>query len=390
MKRKETGFRPPGSVDGSPARPGMPPTRLTGKQPSGPQKIGDPATDRAPGTCVLLAGALGDFLLALPALHILRHVVRGAKIEIIGNANWLPLALASGAVDRTCSLNDLPLHAGFQESPAGNHPLWRFLARYDLILSWFGDREGLWEKNLRKAVTGQVYVFPFHRREEFTGHVSRYFLETLRQTGMALPEASERPWWPPSHRWHPSPPSHCPGQRQPRGETPRLCMHPGSGSEVKNWPPERFLEVARRLTCQGDLACTVLLGEAEQRQLPFWRQAESPGLAVRSGLNLLEVSGMLSRAPAYLGHDSGITHLAASLGVPTLALFGPTDPLRWSPLGPRVHTIRKEVPCRPCAGRLPARCEHRECLLLIEAAEVAEVLRAMLAGEMPPQSSIIL
>ena len=111
-----------------------------------------------------------------------------------------------------------------------------------------------------------------------------------------------------------------------------LAVHPGSGSPAKNWPAERFTEVARRLA--GDGPWLHVRGPAEEH-LPV------PGGTVEAfNWPLRALAAVLSRASLFLGNDSGAAHLAAASGVPTLSLFGPTDPALWSPVGPAVVTLR--------------------------------------------------
>jgi ADP-heptose:LPS heptosyltransferase len=124
---------------------------------------------------------------------------------------------------------------------------------------------------------------------------------------------------------------------------PFLGLHPGSGSERKNWPKENFLEVARGAFRLWGLASVVLIGPAEEGQREFWTKAREPFLSVREGLSILEAAHILRRATLYVGNDSGITHLAAALGVPVIALFGPTDPRRWAPRGDRVEIRSQEI-----------------------------------------------
>ena len=104
-----------------------------------------------------------------------------------------------------------------------------------------------------------------------------------------------------------------------------LAVHPGSGSPAKNWPSERFAEAARRLS-PGRLWLLVL-GPAEEET------AEWPGAVVAREWPLRPLGAALSRAGLFLGNDSGVAHLAAASGAPTLTLFGPTDPARWAPVG---------------------------------------------------------
>jgi ADP-heptose:LPS heptosyltransferase len=117
-----------------------------------------------------------------------------------------------------------------------------------------------------------------------------------------------------------------------------VAVHAGSGSLRKNWPAARFAAAARELA--GGEPFLWLEGPAdvptEPRALdiPTWVQARS--------LPLRTLAAVLARASVYLGNDSGVSHLAAAAGAPTVAVFGPTDPDRWSPLGPAVRTVRSD------------------------------------------------
>jgi hypothetical protein len=105
-----------------------------------------------------------------------------------------------------------------------------------------------------------------------------------------------------------------------------VAIHPFSGSPRKNWPLDRFLALAGRLPLPVRWIC------GPEESLPG---------AVRMD-NLAEVAAWLGTATGFIGNDSGITHLAAAVGVPTLALFGPTDPSIWAPRGPNVTVLQAE------------------------------------------------
>jgi ADP-heptose:LPS heptosyltransferase len=111
-----------------------------------------------------------------------------------------------------------------------------------------------------------------------------------------------------------------------------LAVHPGSGSPLKNWPLERFAEAARRVSREA--RWLLVLGPAEEGVRPL------PGSVVARGWAPRRLAAALSRAGLFLGNDSGASHLAAAAGARTLALFGPTDPARWAPVGPEVTTLR--------------------------------------------------
>jgi hypothetical protein len=111
-----------------------------------------------------------------------------------------------------------------------------------------------------------------------------------------------------------------------------LAVHPGSGSPDKNWPAERFVELARRLS---DARPWLLVqGPAEERM------AVPPDAIVARDWPLRLLGATLARAALFVGNDSGVAHLAAASGAPTLTLFGPTDPAIWAPVGPSVASVR--------------------------------------------------
>jgi len=92
---------------------------------------------------------------------------------------------------------------------------------------------------------------------------------------------------------------------------------------------------------------------------------------------------VISRSAVYLGNDSGITHLAAAVGVPTVALFGPSDPRQWAPRGRRVTVISRQVDCSPCSNSTMKSCPHRACLSELSAEEVIGVM-----GKLPELTSL--
>jgi heptosyltransferase-2 len=115
-----------------------------------------------------------------------------------------------------------------------------------------------------------------------------------------------------------------------------IAIHPGSGSPSKNWPADRFAAVARALSPHRPWL--LIAGPADAAAVaPL---AQRPGAIVARDLPLRVLGALLARARLYIGNDSGITHLAAAYGAPTLALFGPTDPAQWSPVGPQVKVLR--------------------------------------------------
>lgn len=169
-----------------------------------------------------------------------------------------------------------------------------------------------------------------------------------------------------------------------RAARPLIAMHVPGGRPVKQWEPEKFARVARELA-QRRHATIVLTGGPDDRPLVDRIGAELPPnqvLTLSSVTDLLTVAAVLSRCDLMITGDTGPMHLAQAVGTPILAVFGPSDPRRYAPRGPRDRVVRIDFPCAPCNRiRLPpARCTGHtpDCLALIPPERVLEAALSML------------
>lgn len=117
-------------------------------------------------------------------------------------------------------------------------------------------------------------------------------------------------------------------------------IHPGAGKAPNRWPAAHFGEIARRLLAREGVRVLLFAGPKEEPLLDAMDVPPGRRVARMTGLSLRQVAGLASRLTLYLGNDTGTLHLAAALGVPTLGLYGPTDPAIWAPVSPVGHTIR--------------------------------------------------
>ncbi len=121
-----------------------------------------------------------------------------------------------------------------------------------------------------------------------------------------------------------------------------VVIHPGAGSPDKCWPAGRFADLARRCLAAGRRVRFVV-GEVERDRWPAADLAALAAVAeVRHPGTLLDLLAEVAGADLFVGNDSGPGHLAGTLGVPTVSLFGPTDPARWRPWGPAVRVVRHQ------------------------------------------------
>ena len=166
------------------------------------------------------------------------------------------------------------------------------------------------------------------------------------------------------------------------GRRPLVIICPGARSHIKRWTTDGLARVAERLVAELQ-ADVVLSGEPDEATVieeVATRMRHRAHSAV--GLTTIRQLGVLMRrAQLVITNDSASLHLASAVGVPTVALFGPTDPEKYGPTSPSSRTIRRTLFCSPCEQSL-CRFSH-ECMRFISADEVYEAARQLLAGWEP-------
>ncbi len=169
-------------------------------------------------------------------------------------------------------------------------------------------------------------------------------------------------------------------ERNQEQQRPVVLFHPGAGSHLKRWPLDRYLVLARMLRADG-LAVAWTVGPGEEDLRTALRDAGEEA-SLLPPLDVACLAAVLERAAVCVSGDCGVAHLAALLGVPVVALFGPTADAIWAPPGPHTSVLRLELPCAPCAlsgdTTVMKACPSRLCLRSLPAAPVYEAVRAKL------------
>lgn len=280
---------------------------------------------------VVRPGAIGDALLAAPALAALRTALRGAELVLIAHAAVGPLMLREGLADRFIARDAPAADALFAATPRLAHDQFGAI---EGAVAWTADPDGRLRANLAALSARPPILAPSRPPEQSGRHVAEHLLGTLAHLGVA---GFDPAFCLPSVRVGRSRPRG--GQREVR---PRVVIHPGSGSPRKNWPAERFAAVAEALGARTDAAVEVLLGPAEAVTLDLLKNVPADRWRLHREPPLADVAELLADCDLYLGNDSGLSQLAGLSGAPTLVLFGPTDPRLWRPLGPRVNVLHAE------------------------------------------------
>jgi len=318
---------------------------------------------------IVKLSSLGDLFHALPAVRALRQGL-GASVDWVTQTNYVELVRCFGDVRRVIGF---PRRGGL----AGRLPFLRELRRerYDLIV----DLQGLTKSALvARAARGTRRIGPSYHREisrlfyhEVVGmrdknrHAVEEALDVVRHLGLPLPATAEFPVAFPKRAFAAAP--------------PRIALAPCSRWPTKNWPAARFIEVARALR-ERTQATFFLVGAPEDRPVCGAIAAALGAGAVDlcGQTTLVELGSVLQEMDLALTVDSGPMHIAAALGVPVLALFGPTDPRRTGPYGARHRILSVSV--ADCAICFRARCRRGDlaCMERITPDLVIAAAREML------------
>ena len=275
---------------------------------------------------VIRGGALGDFLLTLPAVAGLRDKWPAARIEMVVNPRFGELVTGPGRIEAVRPI-DRPGLAGFFAQGGVLEPDWGdYFSGFDLTVSYLFDPDGIFQANWKRIGGRGEYlaIDPTAPRVAAWKHLA----DPLLALGV-------KPGMPHLLRGEKLEPAKPPGVS---GTAPRVVLHPGSGGVRKCWPLEHWLEELRIWRQEQPMNLVWLAGEVEGdllRRVPEeWKRDPH---SVHENRPLTEAFGLLRGADLYLGHDSGISHLAAWAGVPSGLLFGPTDPKIWAPPGSYVR-----------------------------------------------------
>jgi len=275
---------------------------------------------------VIRGGAIGDFILTLPAIAALRRQFPEAHLEVLGYPHIVQLAITAGVVDCTQSIEARALAGFFARNGSLDESLKDYFSEFDLIVSYLYDPDHIFQTNVRRCSPAQFIEGP-HRPEEADGiHASKIYMKPLER--LAIFDAD------------PVPRLELGGVRQ-RSFSGSLALHPGSGSETKNWPEEKWAQLLQLLVNSTQPALILVGGEAEGERLHRLSGPWAPArVRMAQSLPLPELAKRLAECSGFIGHDSGISHLAAALGLPSLLLWGNTSEETWRPPGEGVIVLR--------------------------------------------------
>ncbi len=316
---------------------------------------------------IIHQGAIGDFILSLPAIGSFRHNYSDASIEIWGHLDILELVEKRFYADTIGSINRREMAQCYNENTVLDAKLVEQFKQFDLIVI-FGQRQEILLHNLKKHEIKEVYcVNTFPQGKEST-HIIEYQLSQILRLGFKVSERVPKLFPSESDRKRAS---DLFTQNKVSDKTLRVAMHVGSGSRKKSWLPGSFAQLSEQLIKDDHTTIIVPIGPADEKMVrEYFALIRSDAIIPFNNISLNELAAILHKCDLYVGNDSGITHLAAAVGIPVVALFGPTDPRVWGPRGDKVFTVYKGLECSPCSREEMRRCVYQGCMEKISVEEI--------------------
>ena len=321
---------------------------------------------------IIHPGGVGDVLLALPAIRSLHRrygVEEGALVVTRPIGEFLVLCQEIG---RAFPIESRALSDVWGGTNQPESVLDEWLRTCGLAIAWMSDHDGRLSTTLSERGVDQVIIESPLTEPLRSIHQSDRFLETL--SDLKLNPPSERPLNVPETAITAG--RRALNQAGMSGNQSYVVVHPGSGSAHKCCEPTLMADAIRWSYGKGCIP--VLIGGPADRDSVGRVQAHCPWhTPIIKDVELPVIAGILKEAVLFIGHDSGMTHLAAALDVPSVACFGPTDEQRWSPRGNNVTVVRGK-PCHCLTWEAVQQCSEKPCLA-IPVGELISVCEARIA-----------
>ena len=287
---------------------------------------------------IIREGALGDLILTFPVFFNFKE--NGYKVFVAGKGIYKNFVEKYGYVENFIPVDSSEYLFFFEKE---NSKLREFLKDFDIIVSYTDENEIIGE-NLKKNFKKKIFFHPV-KKEKLNIHITDYLMEPLKKIfGENLYSFVDL-------------------NLENKGEF--YVIHPGSGNINKNWQKENFLKLANILK-----NVKIILGPADDYE--FWLKNFNGEIVINPSFD--EIIEIAKKTIAYIGNDSGISHLFSITGVKTIVIFGPTSPFIWAPRGRNVKIVYKKVDCSPCEYEKMKDCKDKECLEKIKVEDVISLI----------------
>ena len=268
-------------------------------------------------------------MLTLPAIKLLRDRFPSAHLEILGAKHIAALSVKRFYADAVRSIESGAFASFFAQGSELPIELTSYFTSFDLILSYLHDPDRTFETNVQRCGNATFLAGP--ARLDNSEHAALQLARPLQSLGLSLND--------PSARLYPNDEDRKAARRFHDYGHRSVAFHPGSGSETKNWPVENWIKLGDVLLAKG-LQLVIVAGEADVRRTQKLRDAwKARPVHFVENLPLPQLAALLERM-VFIGHDSGISHVAAAAGARCLLLFGWTNPAIWAPANRNVTVLQ--------------------------------------------------
>ncbi|QWV99230.1 glycosyltransferase family 9 protein [Geomonas nitrogeniifigens] len=323
---------------------------------------------------VIRPGGIGDAVLLIPALRALQAAYPSCRIEILAeNRNAAVFEFCPGlhAVHRYDEPGQLRAVLGLRYDLVIDTEQWYRLSA--LVARLIRTRRSIgFATNERKRLFTDPVPYDLQEYEPFS------FFRLLAPLGIEAPAELPVPFLsvPPAAR------ERAASLLARLGDHPFVAIFPGASVPRKEWGGARFRQVAASAVLAGYAA--VVVGGKEESDVGYAIARATGALNLAGEGSLVESAAVIAAARVLVTGDSGLLHIAAGLGTPTLSLFGPSDPRKWAPKGDGHRVFASSLSCAPCAkwGTIPP-CTHETPCVDADPAEVTRTLMQMLRDSEP-------
>lgn len=289
------------------------------------------------GALFIHNAAIGDFLISLRLLKLWELDV--FQWTYLGKPALGRLARSMGAIGEYVNIETGSWHMLFGQYDAIPAELREFIAGFSLVVNMLAGADNRVSQNLNRLASGRVYHIEPKLPDDFSYSQGHYWQYLVRQIDTA--DDSSLPTW----SYRPDQASlDAAGERfAETGVDPSrlVLIHPGASAPAKRWPIDNFMALAEAIRSSA-LVPGFLIGPVEREQFSTAAIDQLGELGpVWADLRIAELAAMLALVRAYVGNDSGISHLAGAVGAPTLVIFTSTNPTIWRPLGPNVRVTAR-------------------------------------------------
>jgi heptosyltransferase III len=299
---------------------------------------------------IIQPGAIGDCILTLPLASFIKYTLHLGSMDFLGHTEYIGFFPGRTCIDSVSSIDSIDLHRLFVDSKdftlADNDPLIKVFSDYSWIITFLGESESNFEKNLiftsNCSSTSEVITLSCQPSKTDEEHITDYLIKQfsnqcdispqepfafnqdchIKATKNDITKGKDLLW-----------------EFGLEPQKKLVVIQPGGGALNKCWHIDNYLSIVSELRSKNTQV-VFLLGPAELEKFSNETiQSMANATKCLADLPLTEVLKILTCTDAFIGNDSGITHLAASMGVNTLVIFGPTNPNIYRPLGPKVRVF---------------------------------------------------